>query len=184
MLHRILSYMYMIPWHDYVVLMASVAALWGVLIYEFQNKKAFRILNAAIAVITAGGALCITVLLRSSTGAYGLIWQPFAVFAHAAQYADVYNQMVLNIVLFFPLGLSLPMVFSRRMRHPLWLTFGCGVLLSVLIEALQWMLARGYTEVDDVMLNGIGTACGLLAYTVAWRLRRGNKTKKGENDEA
>ena len=46
------------------------------------------------------------------------------------------------------------------------------------------MLARGYTEVDDVMLNGIGTACGLLAYTVAWRLCRGNKTKKGENDEA
>ncbi len=171
MLHRILSELYSVPAYIYAVLIAAVVIAWGVLVYAFRERRAFRAVNGAVALITVAGILCITVLFRSAQES-GLVFQPFAVFAHAAQYSDVYNQMVLNIVLFVPLGLSLPTVFPKTAKHPLVGALLCGVGLSVLVEALQWALSRGTTEVDDVMLNGLGTACGLLCYAVAAALKR------------
>jgi len=73
-----------------------------------------------------------------------------------------------NILWFVPLGLLLPALRPR-------LRFGQAVLagaaLSVLLEILQWLLASGVTDVDDVLLNALGAACGyglrrLLAGTI------------------
>lgn len=172
MLHRLLSDMYEIPAYIYAVLAVAVLAAWGVLLTYFRERRSFRVLCAAVAAVTVVGILCITVFFRAERDS-GLILQPFAVFAQAAVYSDVYNQMVLNMVLFAPLGLSLPSALPRRCPHPLAVTLCCGIGLSVLAEGLQWALSRGYTELDDVMLNTLGTVIGLLSYAVASHLRKG-----------
>lgn len=175
MLHRLLSEMYEIPWYVYAVLVVTVVAVWGVLIGYFRERRAFRVLCAVGASLTAIGILCITVLFRTEQDS-ALILQPFAVFAHAAQYHDVYNQMVLNIILFVPLGLTLPTALPRKCKHPLVVTVACGVGLSVLAEYGQWALSRGYSEVDDVMLNTLGAVIGLLSYAVAAQLRKADNS--------
>lgn len=173
MLHRLLSELYEIPGYIYAVLAVATVTAWGVLIAYFRERRAFRVLCGMIAAVTVIGILCITVLFRSEQES-GLILRPFAVFALAAQYSDVYNQMVLNVMLFVPLGMALPSVWPKRRKHPLVMTMLSGVSLSVLVEILQWLLSRGYTELDDVMLNTIGTAVGLLSYAVAAQLRKGD----------
>lgn len=74
------------------------------------------------------------------------------------------RQIMLNILVFLPLGLSmsaaLPERLSKALRMALTVVF-C-LLLSVLIEALQYYLAMGTTEVDDVVYNTFGALLGTL----------------------
>lgn len=64
-----------------------------------------------------------------------------------------------NIAMFMPIGFLLPFV-SRKMQHGVR-TILVGGFLSALIEFLQVFLRRG-TDIDDVILNTIGTAIGYI----------------------
>lgn len=73
-----------------------------------------------------------------------------------------------NIVWFVPLGLLLPAMKPRLRPGQIVLA---GALLSTVLESLQWLLASGMTDIDDVLLNALGAACGdalrrLLAGTI------------------
>lgn len=63
-----------------------------------------------------------------------------------------------NILLFIPLGILLPLI-SVRLRY----AYRCillGVLLSLAIEFAQLFTQRGYWQIEDVLMNGIGTFVG------------------------
>lgn len=62
-----------------------------------------------------------------------------------------------NIAMFMPIGFLLPLM-SRKMQHGIRAIL-VGSFLSVLIEFLQVFLRRG-TDIDDVILNTIGTVIG------------------------
>ena len=60
-----------------------------------------------------------------------------------------------NIMLFMPMAVFLPCLF--RPMQKLWLFALTMLLLLVAIEALQLLLACGSCDVDDVLLNLLGT---------------------------
>jgi glycopeptide antibiotics resistance protein len=66
-----------------------------------------------------------------------------------------------NVMLFFPLGILLPLVW-RRFRF--WRGMQLAVALSVSIEIVQY-ISRGWsnrsTDVNDVILNVVGAGLGL-----------------------
>lgn len=66
--------------------------------------------------------------------------------------------IALNILLFIPLGLLLETVTDD------WRIVQFGFILSVFIELMQYVLARGWCQVDDVFNNTIGTAVGIGAW--------------------
>lgn len=70
---------------------------------------------------------------------------------------------VLNVILFVPLGLFLPLLWKKlcRIRNAA-LT---GFLFSLFIEILQ-MFGRGTTDVNDLITNTIGACLGYLIYTL------------------
>lgn len=82
----------------------------------------------------------------------------FAVFVHGHL-----NPMNLfgNIAMFIPIGFFLPLI-SRKMQHGIRAIL-VGGIISTLIEFLQIFLRRG-TDIDDVILNTMGTAIG---YSIA-----------------
>ena len=166
MLHRLLSELYEIPGYIYAVLAVATVTAWGVLIAYFRERRAFRVLCGMIAAVTVIGILCITVLFRSEQES-GLILRPFAVFALAAQYSDVYNQMVLNVMLFVPLGMALPSVWPKRRKHPLVMTMLSGVSLSVLVEILQWLLSQFRRMIPLASAEGLVKVTGNTAQPVA-----------------
>lgn len=66
-----------------------------------------------------------------------------------------------NIALFIPLGVLVP-ALSRRPRF--WETLLCGVLLSLCFEALQYAFSWGASDIDDLILNTLGTLVGAGIY--------------------
>lgn len=63
-----------------------------------------------------------------------------------------------NIVWFIPYGFYEYLVRERTMRKSIAL----GFFLSLLIEVMQYVLGRGDTEIDDLILNTFGCFIGCL----------------------
>lgn len=61
-----------------------------------------------------------------------------------------------NIVWFVPFGFYLAFFREFRMRRVIL----CGFLLSLFIEVMQFVLGTGVSEVDDLLLNTLGSALG------------------------
>lgn len=71
-----------------------------------------------------------------------------------------------NIVMMMPIGFLLPLFFEKLRK---WYKVGLiGIALSVLIECSQLFLSRG-TDIDDVLLNLMGTLTGYIIWRIFWR---------------
>lgn len=76
--------------------------------------------------------------------------------------------MVLNMVMFAPLGFLLPAYFERY-RH--WgRTLAAGFLTSLMVELIQLFTFRA-TDVDDLIMNTLGTIVGFLIAKLIFRHR-------------
>lgn len=82
---------------------------------------------------------------------------PFNDFIHPTSWFGPLFNAVGNVVLFVPLGI-LAWQLLRDARRVLLL----GLVISLSIEILQYAFALGTTDVDDLLLNVLGTAVGLL----------------------
>lgn len=65
---------------------------------------------------------------------------------------------LLNVAVFVPLGILLPLMFKPFRRWYVVLLVGLGS--SFLIEAAQFQMARGTADVDDLFANTLGTMLG------------------------
>ena len=66
--------------------------------------------------------------------------------------------LILNILLYYPLGYLLPMLFPNlKPKHVILI----GCLFSIATEAIQYILQMGWCETDDVIHNTLGTAIGV-----------------------
>lgn len=69
----------------------------------------------------------------------------------------LFVENLMNVVIFMPIGLLLVCVFrSMNWKRVLMI----GLCLSVGIEVLQFVMRRGFSEVDDVMHNTLGCLIG------------------------
>lgn len=66
--------------------------------------------------------------------------------------------IVVNVLLFVPLGYLLPQLFSTSACK----TIAIGAGVSVGIEIVQLVSKLGMLELDDLVFNTLGTALGLL----------------------
>lgn len=71
-------------------------------------------------------------------------------------------EIVINILVFIPVGLLLPFPF-KRIKMYIVLLLGIG--LSFTIEFLQFAMKTGYCEIDDLFHNFIGTFIGFCLYS-------------------
>ena len=69
---------------------------------------------------------------------------------------------IANIVMFFPLGILLPMA-GKPMRHIL-IAAPVATACSIGIEAVQLKYHLGACQLDDVLLNSFGFLMGFLVY--------------------
>ncbi len=68
-----------------------------------------------------------------------------------------------NVVLFWPLGVALAL-----RRWPLAKTTAAGCALSLLIEAAQYWIPGRFSNLDDVVTNGLGALTGALLVRAAF----------------
>lgn len=117
--------------------------------------------------------LCATILNRTP-GNYELILTPFAALTAARIQPELYREMLMNIFLFFPLGLTLsnalPRKWHRWLRIILTTLVGCA--LSAGIEYAQYRCALGLAETDDVICNTLGAFTGSTSLLIAHAIEK------------
>lgn len=75
-----------------------------------------------------------------------------------------WRNIILNICMFVPLGILLPM--GIRFFRSFWKVALTGFLLTVFIEVSQLLLKRGMFELDDLMDNTLGAMIGYGIYVL------------------
>ena len=69
-----------------------------------------------------------------------------------------------NIVVFMPIGMFLPSLFSRCRN--IFFTTILSLELSLCVEIAQLITKVGSFDVDDLLLNTLGGICGFIVYMV------------------
>lgn len=146
--------------------------IWTAVCMNFDERKR-NVVNAFLSFAAAIIILYATVLSRTP-GRYDIILTPFAAFAAAHRQPELYREMLMNVFLFFPLGLTLSNALSpkRRCRRRIALTTLVGFILSAGIELAQYHFSLGLAETDDVICNTLGAFVGSTSLLLAHAIER------------
>ena len=176
-----MRHIYALPLHMVIFLMLVLLIVWAML-SQHKNQKKRTIINAALCFIAAFIILYATILTRTP-GNYELILTPFAALSAARQQPELYREMLMNIFLFFPLGLTLsnalPRKWHRWLRIILTTLIGC--ILSAGIEYAQYRCALGLAETDDVICNTLGAFIGSTSLLIAHAIEKSRERVRHTN---
>lgn len=89
-----------------------------------------------------------------------------------------FGNLVGNIIAFIPLGYLMPRL--HKIFENLFVCMATALLFILGIEMFQLFSAFGIFDVDDILLNGLGTFIGYLSFVLMKALvkRREKKSKK------
>lgn len=153
-------------------MLLSLLLLWPVLCQRVGERRRV-LLNTALACAAAFIILYATILTRTP-GVPAVILAPFASLTAALQQPELYREMLMNVFLFFPLGLTLsnalPRKWHRWLRIALTTLIGCA--FSAGIEYAQYRYALGMAEVDDVICNTLGAFLGATSLLAAHAIEK------------
>ena len=168
------------PW-TVCILLLSLLLLWPMLCQRVGERR--RVLfNTALACAAAFIILYATILTRTP-GVPEAILTPFASLTAAQQQPELYREMLMNVFLFFPLGLTLsnalPQKWHRWGRIILTTLIGC--ILSAGIEYAQYRCALGLAETDDVICNTLGAFIGSTSLLIAHAIEKSRERVRHTN---
>ena len=176
-----MRHIYAIPLHMVIFLMLALLIVWAML-FLHQNQRKRSIINAVLCSITALTILYATILTRSA-GVPEAILTPFASLTAARIQPEIYREMLMNVFLFFPLGLTLSNALPRKWHR--WgriaLTTLIGCILSAGIEYAQYRCALGLAETDDVICNTLGAFIGSTSLLIARAIEKSRERVRHTN---
>ena len=89
----------------------------------------------------------------------------FTPFGTINRYSTFDKQVVGNLIMLFPLGIYLPLLYRKLRRlSGFFAVLLISFFVSVGIELLQLATSYRSTDVDDIMLNTAGACLGFIVY--------------------
>ena len=162
-------------------MLLSLLLLWPMLCQRVGERRRV-LLNTALACAAAFIILYATILTRTP-GVPEAILTPFAALTAARVQPELYREMLMNVFLFFPLGLTLsnalPRKWHRWLRIILTTLVGCA--LSAGIEYAQYRYALGLAETDDVICNTLGAFIGSTSLLIAHAIEKSRERVRHTN---
>ncbi len=89
-------------------------------------------------------------------------------FHYETEVSSHLEEVVLNALVFLPFGL-----YGAMLRWKAWKTILLGFGVSMIFEALQYVLSIGAADVTDLLMNTAGAAAGVCLYLLLRRICRG-----------
>ena len=167
-----LHYIYTRSFISIITFMALALAAWGAMPVRVGARR-WRWGNLALMLLVAAAILYATLFSRAEGGT-GLILTPFASLTAARVQPELYREMLMNVFLFFPLGLTISNALPRKWHR--WgriiLTTLVGCALSAGIEYAQYRCALGLAEMDDVICNTLGAFLGAASLLAAHAIEK------------
>ena len=87
-----------------------------------------------------------------------------------------FANLIGNVLVFIPYGFLLPMVYPACGKW--WRVFYCAVGFVMCIELFQLFSAFGAFDVDDILLNVLGTMIGYGLFSLLRKVKRKIKVRK------
>ena len=176
-----LHYLYTCSLPTAALILLCMAVLWP--FFSVRTKSyGWSIINFSLFLGSLTFILFATILTRTP-GDYKPILTPFATFTAALQQPELYREMLMNVFLFFPLGLTLsnalPRKWHRWLRIILTTLVGCA--FSVGIEYAQYRYALGMAETDDVICNTLGAFIGSTSLLIAPAIEKSRERVRHTN---
>ena len=169
---NMLHYIYTRSFIGIITFMALALAAWGALPARVGARR-WRWGNLVLVLLTTAAIFYATLFSRAEGGT-GLILAPFASLTAARQQPEIYREMLMNVFLFFPLGLTLSNALPRKWHR--WLRIALTALtscvLSAGIEYAQYRFALGMAETDDVICNTLGAFVGASSLLLAHAMEK------------
>ena len=115
--------------------------------------------------------LCSTIFFRRANALVGFNCIPFKTYKEILT-GDVFllSQTIMNVLVFVPIGLLV-----RVIQNKWYVALLVGFFISLCVEMLQYLLAKGYCEIDDVIHNTLGCLFGIGIY---WLCKQSFKFSK------
>lgn len=164
MIGQFFHFIYVSNIRTILIAMPVLLLIWSLI--GMLPQRRMRLIGAIAAVIAVGAILYVTVIARGGSDA-GVSPVPFSAFSAARENPELYRSMLMNVFLFMPLGLSLVYVWRGGIPKRLLLTVLTGLLLSLIVETVQYMGSLGFAEADDVICNTLGALLGGCAYPLS-----------------
>lgn len=145
----------------WVFLFAVVFYLGFYILSKKRSKK--DIVFRAMLSMACSFVFVMTLFSRTSSEYY-VTWKPFWSYyaAYKLNNIELWLQIIMNIAMYIPVGFSLPGCFKSLKK--LWKTLLIVAICSIGVELIQYFLSIGYSDVDDVMNNILGTIIGWSLY--------------------
>ena len=151
--------------------------------FNLMIRQVVKVISNFFLFCSATIVILYATLLIRTPGDYEVILTPFSTFTAARQQPELYREMLMNVFLFFPLGLTLsnalPQKWHRWLRIALTTLIGC--ILSAGIEYAQYRYALGMAEVDDVICNTLGTFIGSTSLLIAHAIEKSRERVRHTN---
>lgn len=134
----------------------SVLCLGVVAFFSWKGIRKGFVLTARLLLVELVTIIyCSTVIFRNAGEISRYDFHPFWSYNDS----NLYVENVMNVVAFVPIGLLLGASFKGLKW---WQALLTGLCISIGIESLQYILMKGFSELDDVMHNTLGCAIGWL----------------------
>lgn len=143
-----------------------------------MSKETRKVLSAMLLGISVAVILWITIFQREGVTENPLSYHPFHTlydFWKDITSSGIKGNFLGNILIFIPVGIFYPMTFGTRDYHAKKNTIRSvmfGFSLSLLIELTQLIFSKGYFEIDDMILNTIGSLIGYCIYCTCTRINK------------
>lgn len=158
---------YTMPLYKVCLVMVLLLVLWAYY-RAYLPKKLFWSMNLCMLIVAVSAVLYLTVFSRK-VGTYDIVLVPFSALSEAKKEPERYRSMLMNVFLFFPLGMACANAFSdkMKMRRRVILVVAIGFALSTAVEYIQYRFSLGMAETDDVICNTLGALVGSLSVILA-----------------
>lgn len=176
--------LYAQPLQRIVGIMLIMLNMWIWVKKILDKKLVWKLLNIGSVLISILAIVMVTLVSREGSNAE-MILIPFYTFKEAKSQPELYRSMLMNVFLFFPVGLTLPYALPEKWNRQGGISLFFAVVFSAAIEYAQYYHHLGRAEVDDVICNTLGCAIGTLSYRLSEIItyKRNIKCKKGRKNE-
>jgi glycopeptide antibiotics resistance protein len=126
-----------------------------------EKKLSFKkIISVGIFIVYIFIVLSATLLDRYDGISSQVTLQLFSAYKYAWNYWSIkeWRNIILNILLFVPIGMLLPIIFKKLNKF--WKVYLISFLITIFIEIFQLVTHRGVFEIDDIFNNTIGSFIG------------------------
>lgn len=142
-----------------------------------QSKKGYMILSGLLFSLSIAVVFVLTLYGREKRQEYSYNFLPLSSYREALLYGntEILLQIIMNIVIFIPVGVAFPLCFRQfeRNRH----IIGTALGLSVSIECVQGIARIGMFELDDILGNVAGAEIGFFFYHILYLIIKKRRTK-------